>query len=455
VLALSICIAAFLASFWSARRSVGMGIGMTLVSGYSYGLIRANVTETGSHFIFDAAVVGLYIAILVRPRTRLQRRKIRKLLPWFLLLFAWPFLMLAVPFQDPIIQLVGFRAQVFFLPCLLIGAMMDDVDVQKVAYWLCALNLIAFGFGVAEYLLGIEKFIPLNDATRFIYLSNDVATGTKGGTAVRIPSTFVSAAGYGGVMVLSVPWIAGAFSLRGMRGWPGVLFAATLFAVVLGVFLSASRTQAILLIALTAVLLFSMRAKIGTYSAFIVIIGAATWFVMQNPRLQRFKTIHDTTYVETRIESSANTSFFDAAENHPLGIGLGAAGTSIPAFLQYRIDRSKQIVIENEYARIMLEQGLPGLIIWLAFITWVLTRAAPRPNDNWLLSRRLAYVTTTLFLGTGIIGLGLFNWIPGTLMLFLMMGWISAARVVPISIHATNAPALDQRTLGPLAYGNH
>lgn len=446
-----LCGFAFLASFQSARRSIGTGIGITLVFGYMYGIIRANLTQTGSYFIFDAAVIGLYMGLLVRRHTSLERKKIRRLLPWFLLLLAWPLLMLMIPFQDPVIQLIGFRAQVFFLPCLLIGAMMDDLDVLKVAYWLCALNLVAFGFGLAEYFLGIEKFLPINDATRFIYLSNDVATGTKNASAIRIPSIFVSAAGYGGVMVMSVPWIAGAFALPRMRGWRRTIFAAALFAVVLGVFLSASRTQAILLIILTGIVVLSMRANLATYAGFTLIIGVAGWFVMQNPRLQRIKTIHDTSYVERRIESSANATFLNAAENHPLGIGLGAGGTSIPYFLQYRLDRSNQIILENEYARIMLEQGLPGLLIWIVFIIWVLSRAAPRRSDTWSLSRRVAYATVGLFLATGIIGLGLFNWIPGTLMLFLMIGWISVARVGPIaSLERSNFRSVQRNFAAPV-----
>jgi hypothetical protein len=46
------------------------------------------------------------------------------------------------------------------------------------------------------------------------------------------------------------------------------------------------------------------------------------------------------------------------------------------------------VAVENEYARIMLEQGLPGLALWLAFIFWTLTR--PLTTDPWYLGKWLA-----------------------------------------------------------------
>jgi hypothetical protein len=48
------------------------------------------------------------------------------------------------------------------------------------------------------------------------------------------------------------------------------------------------------------------------------------------------------------------------------------------------------VAVENEYARIMLEQGLPGLALWLAFIFWTLTRQRPLTTDPWYLGEWLA-----------------------------------------------------------------
>jgi hypothetical protein len=435
----SICLLAFLSAFLTARRSLATGIGITLVFGYFYGITRANFADTATHFLFDAAVIGLYAGALTHPFKAGERRKLRRLLPWVAVLFAWPALMLAVPIQDPLIQLVGFRAQVYFLPFILIGALLSEDDLRQLVIWIAVLNLLVFGFAIAEYFMGVPRFYPLTDATKLIYSSKDVAGGTK----MRIPATFVASASYGGVMVLGMPWLVGAWMQKQLRGLLRALIGLAMIAAALGVFLSASRTQAVILMVLAVVTTFSMKARFSNYLGWAMIVGVALWAVISSPRLQRFTTLRDTSYVETRIHSSANMSFIDAALAHPLGIGLGAAGTSIPYFLKARLT-GEQIVIENEYARIMLEQGLPGLFLWLAFIAWVLTRPPSKRSDPWRLSRRLAYCAAGMSLATGIFGLGLLSWIPGTAELLILIGWLCAPHQAPVALRQ-RVPA----SLGP------
>ncbi len=135
-----------------------------------------------------------------------------------------------------------------------------------------------------------------------------------------------------------------------------------------------------------------------------------------------------------------NEGFLEQAENYPLGNGLGGGGTSIPYFLQDRL--VNPLVIENEYARIMTELGIPGLGIWLVFIFWVFTRAAPRRSDPWFIGRRLAYVTSLMFLGLGVIGLGLLTWVPGTAMLLFLIGWIAVPNALRIQVADPLTPAV-------------
>ncbi len=56
------CFVAFVATFRQTRRSLGAGMVALLSIGYSYGLLRARVSDVGGHFIFDAALAGLYAA---------------------------------------------------------------------------------------------------------------------------------------------------------------------------------------------------------------------------------------------------------------------------------------------------------------------------------------------------------------------------------------------------------
>ena len=436
MIALLICVLGFVSTFVAARRSLSAGVGVALTYGYMYGIIRANFPHPISHFIFDAALVGLYLAVFTRPKTLTERRRIRRIAPWALVLFAWPAVLALLPIQDPLIQLVGFRGQVFFLPFLLLGAMFDEGELRKLAFWIAALDIVAFAFASGEYLLGVPRFYPRNMATEIIYVSRDTANYM----AFRIPATFVNPAGYGGVMVLGMPLLVGAWARKRESTWTRLFIATALAMAVLGVFLCASRTQAAALIVLAIVVTLSFRVRMTAYLGWALILGGIAVLVAASPRLQRFTSLQDTSFVENRIRGSVNSSFLEHAENYPLGNGLGGGGTSIPYFLQDRLD--EQMVLENEYARIVVEEGIPGLMLWIAFIVWVLTRAAPRRSDPWFLGRRLAYVASVVFLGTGLTGLGLLTWIPGTALLLFLMGWVAVPNKVGVPVADPFAPAV-------------
>ncbi len=423
-----LCVLGFVSVFVAARRSLSTGVGTALTFGYMYGIIRANFPQPASHFIFDAALAGLYLAVFTRPKTPIERRRIRKVAPWALVLFAWPAMLALLPIQDPLIQLVGLRGQVFFLPFLLLGAMFDDGELRKLAFWIAALDIVAFAFAGGEYILGVPRFFPRNAATTIIYVSKDVANYS----AFRIPATFVNPAGYGGVMVLGMPLLVGAWARKRENTSTRLFIATAIATAVLGVFICASRTQAATLIVLAIVVTLSFRVRITAYLGWALIIGGIGVLVATAPRLQRFTSLQDTSFVESRIRGSVNSSLLEQAETYPLGNGLGAGGTSIPYFLQDRL-ASKQM-LENEYGRIVIEEGIPGLFLWILFIVWVLSRAAPQRSDPWFLGRRLAYVAILVFLGTGLTGLGLFTWIPGTALLLFLMGWVAVPNKVRVPV---------------------
>jgi len=105
---------------------------------------------------------------------------------------------------------------------------------------------------------------------------------------------------------------------------------------------------------------------------------------------------------------------------------LGAGGTSIPYFLSGRIENP--VGMENEYARIMLEQGLIGLGLWIIFIAWVLTRRGGGASDPWFLGRRLAWTTCAAYFATGLIGTGLLTSLPQTCLFLLTVGWVASGQ---------------------------
>jgi hypothetical protein len=430
MVALILCAGAFLLCYFAGRRSLVAGIAAVVGVGYVYGILRANVPTTFSHFIFDAAVVGLYAAQLLRRIAPEDRARMRRLVPWVTLLIGWPVLLLLLPIQDPMIQLVGLRAHIFLLPFLLFGARLHRQDIDRLVLWLAFFNVVAFAFAVAEFVFGVHHFYPRNQVTELIYRSNDVHTGNLLG-ALRIPATFANASSYGGAMIITLPFLIGAWVQKQPRLWHRALVAAGLAAAILGVFLAASRVHFLVLVPLVLISMLSGRLGMAGRLGWVGMLLGLSWVISMEARLfQRFLALNVDTMVE-RFSWGVNESLLELLFRYPLGNGLGGGGTSVPYFLQHLI--RNPIGIENQYGMILLEQGIPGLLIWLAFIVWVLTRQTTPRRDPWYLGRRLAWYCLAAYFAQGLIGVGLLTSIPFTALFLVTVGWIVVRQAAPSS----------------------
>jgi hypothetical protein len=436
MLAIALCLIAFGACYVAGRRAVWAGFMATMVVGYFYGIVRANLETTFAHFIFDFGAVGFFIALVARTDSPIQRFKMRRIMPWVLALAGWPLLIMLMPLQPWLVQLVGLRGQIFFVPFILVGAMLDATEMRKIATGLAILAIIELVFALAEIEFGVTRFYPMNDVDQIIYNSMDVAIGSANG--YRIPATFIQAAAYGGNMATSLPLLLGAMIQEPRGGTIRKLMLVALGASALGVFLSASRSQATMLFVLGLAATFSGRIRNFPWFGWVGLLAVVGTLVAVSPRMQRFVTIDNTSYLKKRVSSSVNSNFLDLAAEYPFGNGLGGGGTSMPYFLVGEL--RNPVVIENEYGRIMLEQGLPGLALWLAFIFWVLTRPLPRRTDPWFLGKWLARVATAYCFMVAPTGLGTLTSIPGTALIMLFAGWIATPNVRAATARRTVQP---------------
>src|SRR5262249_38695577 len=113
---------------------------------------------------------------------------------------------------------------------------------------------------------------------------------------------------------------------------------------------------------------------IGAAAAALIGLGIVVGGTSE--RLQRAISLEDTEVVTDRVRASASASFLELMADYPAGAGMGSSyGTSIPYFLADRAPKS--IGLENEYSRILVDQGLLGLGLWLAFLIWLLHRPPP------------------------------------------------------------------------------
>jgi hypothetical protein len=78
--------------------------------------------------------------------------------------------------------------------------------------------------------------------------------------------------------------------------------------------------------------------------------------------------------------------------------------------------------MENEYSRIMLEQGVPGLVLFLAFVTWYVKQKRSKGDPDYFLKTFIFFSTFTT-IATAFIGIGMMTSIPGTAFLLLGLGY--------------------------------
>ena len=422
MISLALCVGIFLGAVLAANRSLGTGLSFVFAIGYAYGITRANIQQPLAHLLFDVAVLGLYVSQLWRAIPREERPVQQGIRSWIVLLCAWPVVLFCLsPQRDPLVELVGLRSNILLLPFVLLGARLTDDDTERLATTIAVLNVGAAALAGAQYVYGIEPFYPYTEVTELIYRSNDLLERT----AYRLPSSFPNAHVFGGTMAMTIPWLVGALMHRRPQRWKTILYMAALAASLLSIFAAGARTPIVALALMAVAVTISSQFRGRMLTRWAVVVGLVLYVVAGDPRLQRFVTLSDTALLQERITSSVNEDFFDLVGESPLGNGLAGGGTSIPYFLQER--QQNQMTLENEYARIVLELGVPGLVIWVGFIAWVATRSAGDRESHWFLGQRVAWVGALGYFVVALTGIGLLTAVPQSSLMLVNLGWAIAA----------------------------
>jgi hypothetical protein len=416
---------AFAGALLATFRSLGWGFLAVLTVGYVSGVVRANFLDVYTTFMFDAAVFGLYLGSFLGKSRWAAGGRAGAAGPFVLLLIAWPALLCLFPVNNLLVQIVALRSTVWFLPALLIATRLTSTDLAVMTRGLVVLNLVALAGGLYVYFYGVGALYPKNSITQIIYNSSDVA----GNKYHRVPSTFLNAHAYGGTMLFTLPFFLDRVAGVKVRLADRWLAGVGTFAAAGGLLMCGARLPLTLLGLTLAVawVLTGGSLKFGLVVA--ILVGGGLQVASTNERFQRASSLQDTEAVTNRIAGSANGYFLDLLLHYPLGAGMGSSfGTSIPYFLSDVAP--EQIGLENEYSRILVDQGWVGLGGWLAFVVWLLVCPPPaRPAAPWRLGVVLMYSLTLATWMTAFIGAGMLSAIPGSLLLLTQMGVLVGVRV--------------------------
>jgi hypothetical protein len=227
-------------------------------------------------------------------------------------------------------------------------------------------------------------------------------------------------------MTLTLPWLVGAWVQPQCAGWRRWLLMAGTAAAIIGIFMSGARIFFLQLLILLVVATFSGKMSGPMWIGWALMLMGIGYLVSGDDRLQRVLSLFVYDDVVGRIEGSVNMTFVELLTTYPMGNGLGGGGTSIPFFLLHLI--KDPVAMENEYSRLLLEQGLVGLVLWLCFIFWFFRQPLPGDRHPWSLGCRLLWYSCLASFGLAILGTGLMTSIPQTSLLFLSMGFLVVRR---------------------------
>ncbi len=415
---------AFAGVFLATLLSLGTGFLAVIAIGYFSGVIRANYLGVFSTFMFDAAVLGLYVGYFLGKSRWAEGVGSGPAGRFVLFLIAWPTFLCLVPVNHFLVQCVALRATVWFLPVLLIATRLTTADLAVLARGLAVLNLAALVGGIYVFENGVEALYPKNAVTGIIYASKDVGALMYH----RVPSTFLNAHAYGGTMLATLPFLLDRLAGLKVRMSDRWLAAAGVVAAAGGMLMCGARLPLVLLALTLAIAWLLSRLSLTLGLIGVVLVVGGLRFASTSERFQRASSLEDTEMVGNRIASSANASSLDLLGRYPLGAGMGSSsGTSIPYFLA---DVAPEpIGLENEYSRILVDQGWVGLGGWLAFLVWLFVRPPPaRPAVPWRLGVVMMYSLALACWVTAFIGAGMLSSVPGTVILLTQMGVLVAVR---------------------------
>ena len=417
---------ALLGVFTLTLRSLGLGFLGLFAVGYFNGIIRANFLGIYTTFMFDAGLLGLYAGFLASRPKDASAVWATPTGQWVIALIAWPALLVLIPVNDFLVQLVALRATVWFLPVLLVATRLQADDLAVITRGLAVLNVVALIVGVYIYRNGVAALYPENAVTKIIYMSRDVA----GYEHHRVPSTFLSAHAYGGAMLFSLPFLFEFVFARRVPAQDRALAVVGVVAAVAGFLMCAARQPAaqFVVVAIVAWVVSRFHPSIGLIA--VLLVGVTIAVGTTDERLSRSTDFGDVASVSERVRGGTNDTFFDLMVEYPAGAGMGSSfGTSVPFFLADRAP--KAIGLESEFCRILVDQGLIGLGLWLAFLGWLLCRPPPhRLDTGWGFGVVFMFALAVTNWATAFFGAGTLSAIPGSVLMLTQMGVLARVRAV-------------------------
>lgn len=354
-----------LAILWRREKLVHLSLVGAILVGFLIAPIKDRYPSPVSYFLFDMLfALALFFWMTGRAhlgRALLPETPVTKMLLVFYALCAVYALFPGIPLW---IGLSAFRGWCFFTVAYLLGYDITRSGAHVRAYLLLviALAVLAGGYGIYQYLAGVESVIPDDElaAERHRFATYVTPTGE---VEFRIFSTFVSAGAFGSMMAYaSALALILSLSREISPAWR-ILLRVGIVPMMTSLVLTGTRA-ALVMIVVGVVLLWWHRRTIRVYlvAAALISIGVRLGIDLTEGRAaERFASLADLGLILGRV-SNPFLAGVQAIREAPWGHGLGRTGHGVPFFMGQWYPTFHLLFADGDFGRIMIEMGVLGLV---------------------------------------------------------------------------------------------
>ncbi|MBI3663824.1 MAG: hypothetical protein HY234_12350 [Acidobacteria bacterium] len=442
--------------FFRWRASVYAFMVYIVVEGF---LINYFYTVPELNLLKDVYVASLFTVLTVTtvPRGIFPIPRTAWIVPFTLFALVYTAQVFNPHLPNILVGLVGLRVSLLYSVLAPVGYWFFDTRERAIRFFLF-LTLISIpvaAFGIFQYFAGPAWLVSLSPGFSRTVFYASTGAGTSGGFYFRTISTFVQTGGFAIYLCFMMLVAVAQFfigSLRTQRWWIVTAFVLQFLAALT----TGGRAPLVLFVVGTALLMI-MQGRLARLLPMITIVCVLfilSVIVLGPVVAERFATLLDLEGVQARNLPLVVGWLYEAMNTEAAGLGAGYATVASRHAGATPLNYS---AVENTFARIRFETGLPGLMLYVIFILVLVReciRVPQRIRDrelSWLATACAAFLLVNIFLslpwGTP------FDTSPTNIYLWFFLGFMARAPHLTSEkerrVTLTEAPAAAARAGAP------
>ena len=434
--------------FFKWRASVYAFMVYVIVEGflinYFYGVPELNLLK-------DLYVASLFTVLLVAtvPRGISPIPRASWILPFALFGLLYTAEVFNPHLPNFLVGLIGLRVSLLYALLVPVAYWFFDTRERAVRFFafLTMISIPVAAFGIFQYFVGPTWLTSLSPGfAKAVYYAVGGAGSTAGALYFRTISTFVHTGGFAIYLCFMMLIAVGQLnmpSMRPLRRWVAAAFAVQLLAALT----TGGRGPVAMFLVAVAIMMTTQgrMARLLPIGAVLAALFIGCVIVLGPAVAVRFGTLLDLEGVEARNIPLVFGWLEESMHSDPAGMGAGYATVASRHAGATPLNFS---VVENTFARIRFETGVPGLILYVIFIIALVReciRAPQKTRDRelrWLMSACSSFLLVNIFLslpwGTP------FDASPTNVYLWFFLGFM--ARAPQLSAEAEQQVMLEPAT---------